>query len=95
MLFAMLDLPPPVSKNVYTRHLTEVRHAAIRHAEHSLCRAREEVQDHYGVSSLDEIVDILVSADGTWQKRGFPLFGAVFVIAHETGQVIDYCIKFK
>ena len=51
---------------------------------------RRSVQVHYGASSPDEIVDVLVSADGSWQKRAFSslrvfsLIGVVFVIAHET-----------
>ena len=49
------------------------------------------MREHYGASSGDEVIDILVSCDGTWQKRGFSsLFGAVFVIAYETGKVVDY-----
>ena len=42
------------------------------------------------------MVDILISCDGTWQKRGFSsLFGAVFIIAYETGKVIDYTVLSK
>jgi hypothetical protein len=37
-----------------------------------------------------------VSCDGTWQKRGFSsLFGAVFIIAYETGKVIDFTVLSK
>ena len=43
-----------------------------------------------------DVIDILVSCDGTWQKRGFTsLFGAVFIIAYETGKVIDYIVLSK
>ena len=52
---------------------------------------REEVRRLAGASE-DEIVDVLVSCDGTWQKRGFSsLFGVVFVIAHIT---IMLCQRF-
>ena len=61
MLFALLDLPPPISKNVYTKHLTVIRNATIQQAGDSLCRAREEVREQYGASSPDEVVDVLVS----------------------------------
>ena len=90
-LFALLDLPPPVSRNIYSLHMDVVCDAAVAEVQDSLQRAREEVREHYGASSGDEVIDILVSCDGTWQKRGFSsLFGAVFVIAYETGKVVDY-----
>ena len=44
----------------------------------------------------DQVIDILISCDRMWQKRGFSsLFGAVFVIAYETGKVIDYTVLSK
>ena len=58
-------------------------------------QAREEVHGLYGASD-DSVVDVPVSCDGTWQHRGFSsFFGAVFVIAYETGKVIDYVVKSK
>ena len=57
---------------------------------------RVEVRELYQASDGDEICNILVSCDGTWQKRGFSsLFGAVFVIAYETGKVLDYIVLSK
>lgn len=95
MLCGMLNLPAPVSQNVYTKHSKAVRDQCILQAEASMTSAREEVREHHGVES-DEVADILVSCDGTWQKRGFSsLFGAVFVIAHETGKVVDYTVLSK
>ena len=56
---------------------------------------QEEVHEHYGTSS-DEVMDILVSCDRTWQKCGFSsLLGAVFIIAYETGKVVDYIVLSK
>ena len=96
MFFAMLDLPPPVSRNIYSKHMTVVREKSILQAEDSLRRAREEVREHYGVSSDDQVADVLISCDGTWQRRGFSsLFGAVFIISYETGKVLDYIVLSK
>ena len=37
-----------------------------------------------------------MSCDGNWQRRGFSsLFGAVFIIAYETGKVMDFVVKSK
>ena len=44
----------------------------------------------------DEIVDIAVTYDGTWSKRGHTTsYGFGFVISVETGQVIDYGFRSK
>ena len=58
-------------------------------------RARDELRTFYYAAS-DETIDILISCDGTWQKRGFSsLFGVVFIIAYETGKVIGYAVLSK
>ena len=98
ILFGLLDLPMPVSKNVYTMHVQEIEKQAKLQVEDSMTRARKEVHDFYCAKSDNDsdVVDVLVSCDGTWQRRGFSsFFGAVFVIAHETGKVIDFIVKSK
>ena len=96
ILFAMMDLPAPVTKNIYSQHVRAICEKSACQAQTSMEQAREEVRQHYAASSDDEVVDVLVSCDGTWQRRGFSsLYGAVFVIAHETGKVVDYIVKSK
>ena len=95
MLFSMLDMPLPVSKNVYTTHLLDVETQVMVQAE-SMKRARDEIRSLYGSVEDGEVVDVLVSCDGTWQRRVFSsLFGAIFIISYETGKVIDLRVKFK
>ena len=37
-----------------------------------------------------------MGCDGTWQRRWVSsLFGAVFIIAYETGKVVDFVVKSK
>ena len=92
---AMLDLPPPISKNTYTSHTKAVEAQSVSQAEASMSQARAEVRELYRATDVD-ICDILVSCDGTWQRRGFSsLFGAVFIIAYETGKVVDYIVLSK
>ena len=58
-----------------------------------MCKGR--ARQFYGVVSVSEIVDCLVSVDGTWQKQGHQsLLGAVYVIEYWTGKVLDYNIVF-
>ena len=55
----------------------------------------ERARQFYGAVSVSEIVDCLVSIDGTWQKWGHQsLLGAVYVIEYQTGKVLDYNIVF-
>ena len=68
ILCAMMELPPPVLKNAYTKHVKIVREKAVLQAEASMSQARKEVREHYDASSEDETIDILVSCDGTWQR---------------------------
>ena len=84
-LFVLLDLPPPVSQHAYQQHMKIVAMGACAEVEDSMRRAREELREIYNALP-DQVVDILIRCDGTWQKRGFfSLFGAVFVIAYEMG----------
>lgn len=94
-LFVLLDLPPPVSQHAYQQHMKIVAMEAQAEVNESMRRAREELRDHYDAPP-GQTIDILVSCDGTWQKRGFSsLFGVVFIIAYETGKVIDYAVLSK
>ena len=46
--------------------------------------------------SPDEVINVTVTCDDTWSKRGFTAtYGVVVVIAWETGQVLDFQIKSK
>ena len=43
-----------------------------------------------------KLLDITVSFDGTWAKKGHTsLFGIVFVISVDTGEVLDYHVLSK
>ena len=95
MLFAMLDLPPPVARCTYSLYIKDILDGSSEVVQKSMEGARREVRDVAGATD-GEVVDVLVSCDGTWQKRGFSsLFGAVFIIAHTTGKVLDYHVMSK
>ena len=95
MFCGMLGLPPPVCRVAYVEHMKEIRTQAIAQAQCSMDAVRKEVRQDYGVQG-DDFADITVSCDGTWHRRGFSsLFGAVFIISHDTGKVLDYTVKSK
>ena len=95
LFYTMMDFPLPIFPSVYCEHAIVVCHACTQQAGASMKWARNEVRRHYN-AEYDNEVEILVSCDGTWQKRGFTsLYGAVFVIAHETRKVLDYEVMSK
>ena len=83
----LMNLPPPSSRSTFVEYHQLIGEKSHLHVEDSLKRAREEVRHYYGAVSESEIVDCLVSVDGTWQKRGHQsLIGAVYVIEYQTGK---------
>ena len=85
-----------MSKNVHTTHLLEIKTQAMVQAEKCMKQARDEIRSFYSSVEDGEVVDVLVSCDGTWQCRVFSsLFGAIFIIAYETGKVIYFVVKSK
>ncbi len=91
-----MNLPPPSSKSTFVEYYQLIGEKSQLHVEDSLKRAREEVRQFYGAVSESEIVDCLVSVDGTWQKRGYQsLLGAVYVIEYQTGKVLHYKVICK
>ena len=54
----------------------------------------EDDAEFHGFASSDDIFDVTVSCDGTWQKRGHQsLYGVQAAISAVTGRVIDYEIE--
>jgi hypothetical protein len=69
-------------------------------AEDEMKKAGKELYEYVSKesdkSSNGDILDVVVSFDGTWAKRGFTsLTGIVFVISVDTGKVLDYHVLSK
>ena len=60
-----MNLPPSPSKSTFVEYHQLIGEKSQLHVEDSLKRAREEVRQFYGAVSESEIVDCLVSIDGT------------------------------
>ena len=91
----MMDLPAPVSQKQYREHAIVINDQCIAEAQDSMRRARQEVRKCYD-AALGDVIDVTVSSDGTWQRRGFSsLFGITFIIEHETKKVLDYEVMSK
>ena len=101
---AFLNLLPPVHHYLYQMHLKQISEASVAHAEENMksavSRVKSTLKDSGDVSDGDDenddendeaCVDVGVSCDGSWHRRGFSsLVGSTAVISLETGQVLDY-----
>lgn len=91
---------PCITKTAYYQHVETVLDALELEAENDMKQAGQRLRQHIlaenGDGDSDEVVDVTVSFDGTWAKRGFTsLTGVVFVISVNTGEVLDYHVLSK
>ena len=96
---AVLDLPPPVTDNSYSDHNEFICEVVGRVAREKQREAVSRLRQLYNANP-DDILDVTVTVDGTWSKRGFTApYGVVAVISWVTGEVINakllskYCAK--
>ena len=93
-----------VSKNAYTNTNNKLEEAASKTVESVAQNTRELLKEAYAAIGVNEdkdgILDVAVSFDGTWQKRGHASHnGAACTIDLLTGLPIDievlsnYCAK--
>lgn len=86
----MMDMLPPVTPASFSEH-----EFSVKTASENMLEASAHLHQLRGVRLMD-IIDVTVTCDGTWSKRGFTAtYGVVVVIAWESGQVLDYEIKSK
>ena len=96
----ILNMPQPMSAQSWNKHTDGLYDAHKQAIENQLSSTREKLRckltkDNPGISN-DDIVDIAVTYDGTWSKRGHTAnYGFGFVISVETGQVLDYGFRSK
>ena len=91
----IMSLPQPVSDSNFQDHNKAIHDATIKCVNSNMQEAayelRKKIMEENPEMSEESIMDITVSFDGTWSKRGFTAnFGVGFVIAAETGKVIDF-----
>ena len=92
---ALLNIPPPLSKRAFASHVQALKTALLELTATKLQEAVSELKSFLTNINPElegqSVVDVTVSTDGTWMKRGFTsLFGCVFVISVDTGKVLDF-----
>ena len=94
--FGLMDMLPPLMPRAYNEHLRHLAEVAMECASENMRAASNHLHELSGVSYDDDILDVCVTCDGTWSKRGYTAtYGIVVVIAWETGQVLDFQIHSK
>ena len=97
---AKMDLPSPVTSKPYNAHLKKTEKAFTKEAGQKMYDAAKRLIEitkkeepervHIGPNNED-IAEVGVTVDGTWQKRGHTSkTGAVFLLSVRTGEVLDY-----
>ena len=91
----VMNMPEPVAKTSFTTHVKAIPHVSWQVGEAEMEKAVKEVRVLNNAEE-DEVVDIAVSCDGTWARRGFQsLYGMVSAIDVQTGKVVDFEMKSK
>jgi hypothetical protein len=96
---SMMNMPC-MTKGAYYKQLDIVLSALENEAKDEMKKAADRLRAKHFLESGEEdngeIVDVAVSFDGTWAKRGFTSqTGVTFVISIDTGEVLDYHVLSK
>jgi len=87
-LLALLNMPRPMTKMNYNKIVKTIEKAVTEVAKQTMSDSAAEIKEQS--DNRDGPVDIGVSVDGSWQKRGYSsLNGNVAVIALDGGKVLD------
>lgn len=87
---SILNMPPPVTDRAYQSHVKVICQNAEEEADKQMGEAISRARAANGVEDDETIVDLAVSFDGTWAKRGYTSnFGVGVVISADTGEVLD------
>ena len=88
-----MNLVPAMNVNSFNKSMGDIISSYKQCAEDKMNSAAENVRQMNNEITVDNetIVDIVVSSDGTWQKRGHDsLNGVVTIIRNDVRQCIDY-----
>ena len=90
-------MPPPMNHNAFDNINYHLQEAYLKQCQESMLQRADEIRHNEFGDNIDgKISSITISADGTWQKRGFQsLNGAVTIIATDSRKCVDYKVKSK
>ena len=88
-LCGFFNMPKPMTPKNFTSISNNLRDAAKTVAKRSMLSSIEELRCLQNAASTD-VIDIGVSVDGTWQRRGFSsLNGVLVAVSIDSGKIVD------
>ena len=86
----LMNIPPPLTARNYKKQILSLKNIVKAIAKETMTNATADLRIKKGVTSNTALVDIAVSCDGSWQKRGYSsLNGFVSAISMESGKLVD------
>ena len=83
----VMGMLPPLTQTHHSYHYDHIKRATEAEKQSNMSAAAALLRKD---ADEDEIVDVKVTCDATWQKRGHQsLYGVVVVASWDTGQVLD------
>ena len=87
---AIMNMPGSVKKKSFATHVSRIAKVSKLVAEADMQKVGNDIRREMGEDKYG-IVDLSVSCDGTWARRGYQsLYGMVSAIHVESGKVLDY-----
>ena len=91
----LMDMLPPVSGPSYCDHNQHLARVSLECCFENMLAASAHLHQLHSADPR-ALIDVAVTCDGTWSKRGFTAtHGVIVVISWESGQVLDFQIMTK
>ncbi len=91
----VMGLSPPVTSKSYSTH-NSILQKFVHNVRVESCRSASEQLRRLQGADPGDVIDVTVTCDGTWSRRGcVAAFGVVVVLSWETGQVLDVTVLSK
>ena len=88
----LMNMPKPMTEKNYRKTAKKIRDVVEEVGKNTMKDGAEELHEKAkkDYAGDQEVVDVGVSCDGTWQKRGFSSLNGVFVaISMDNGKILD------
>ena len=90
---ALMNMPSPMTVKNYDQSVKTMTKVVVEVAEQTMAEAAHDLKSSKGQHSGDDVVDIAVTCDGSWQRRGFAsLNGSFTSISLDTGKILDIAV---
>lgn len=91
--FAHMNMPRPMHLKSFQELAVKVHDASMLAAINCMKQAAQVVRTTSSAANSEDLLDVCVTFDGTWHKRGHTShFGVGVVIEIETGLVLDFAV---